>query len=152
MEESSYIHKSHNVTVLIYHLVTPAKYRRVIFNQELDDYLCKICEHIEDRYEIRFLEIGVDKDHVHFLLQSIPMYSPTKITQIIKSITSKKMFEKYPNLKEKLWGSEFWSKGYFMSTVGKHGDEQKLRNYVQNQGLGKPSYKAFQQKQLKLFG
>ncbi|WP_342225586.1 hypothetical protein [Rickettsia endosymbiont of Urophora cardui] len=33
MEESSYIHKSHNVTVLIYHLVTPAKYRRVIFNQ-----------------------------------------------------------------------------------------------------------------------
>ncbi len=40
------------------------------------------------------------------------------------------MFEKYPNLKEKLWGSEFWSKGYFMSTVGKHGDEQKLRNYV----------------------
>ncbi|WP_342225757.1 IS200/IS605 family transposase [Rickettsia endosymbiont of Urophora cardui] len=67
-----------------------------------------------------------DKDHVHFLLQSIPMYSPTKITQIIKSITSKKMFEKYPNLKEKLWGSEFWIKGYFMSTVGKHGDEQKL--------------------------
>ncbi|WP_342224874.1 IS200/IS605 family transposase [Rickettsia endosymbiont of Urophora cardui] len=112
MEESSYIHKSHNVTVLIYPLVTPAKYRRVIFNQELDDYLCKICEHIEDRYEIRFLEIGVDKDHVHFLLQSIPMYSPTKITQIIKSITSKKMFEKYPNLKEKLWGSEFWSKGF----------------------------------------
>ncbi|WP_342225499.1 IS200/IS605 family transposase [Rickettsia endosymbiont of Urophora cardui] len=152
MEESSYIHKSHNVTVLIYHLVTPAKYRRVIFNQELDDYLCKICEHIEDRYEMRFLEIGVDKDHVHFLLQSIPMYSPTKITQIIKSITSKKMFEKYPNLKDKLWGSEFWSKGYFMSTVGKHGDEQKLRNYVQNQGSGKPSYKAFQQKQLKLFG
>ncbi|WP_410526217.1 IS200/IS605 family transposase [Rickettsia endosymbiont of Urophora cardui] len=130
MEESSYIHKSHNVTVLIYHLVTPAKYRRVIFNQELDDYLCKICEHIEDRYEIRFLEIGVDKDHVHFLLQSIPMYSPTKITQIIKSITSKKMFEKYPKLKEKLWGSEFWSKGYFMSTVGKHGDEQKLRTGV----------------------
>ncbi|WP_342226078.1 IS200/IS605 family transposase [Rickettsia endosymbiont of Urophora cardui] len=152
MKESSYIHKSHNVTVLIYHLVTPAKYRRVIFNQDLDDYLCKICEHIEDRYEIRFLEIEVDKDHVHFLLQSIPMYSPTKITQIIKSITSKKMFEKYPNLKEKLWGSEFWSKGYFMSTVGKHGDEQKLRNYVQNQGSGKPSYKAFQQKQLKLFG
>ncbi|WP_342225888.1 IS200/IS605 family transposase [Rickettsia endosymbiont of Urophora cardui] len=149
MEESSYIHKSHNVTVLIYHLVTPAQYRRVIFK---DDYLCKMCEHIEDRYEIRFLEIGIDKDHVHFLLQSIPMYSPTKITQIIKSITSKKMFEKYPNLKEKLWGSEFWSKGYFMSTVGKHGDEQKLRNYVQNQGSGKPSYKAFQQKQLKLFG
>ena len=152
MEESLYIHKSHNVTVLIYHLVTPAKYRKVIFDKELDEYLCKICEGIENRYEIRFLEIGTDDDHVHFLLQSVPTYSPTKVAQVVKSITAKKMFEKYPKLKEELWGSEFWTKGYFMSTVGKHGDEQKLRNYVKNQGSGKPSYKAFQQKQLKLFG
>lgn len=152
MKESSYIHKSHNVTVLIYHLVTPAKYRKVIFNEELDEYLCKICENIEARYEIRFLEIGTDSDHVHFLLQSVPMYSPTKIAKLVKSITAKKMFEKYPSLKKELWGSEFWTKGYFMSTVGKHGDEKKLRNYVKKQGSGKPSYKAFQQKQLKLFG
>ena len=152
MKESSYIHKSHNVTVLIYHLVTPAKYRKVIFNEELDKYLCKICENIEARYEIRFLEIGTDSDHVHFLLQSVPMYSPTKIAKLVKSITAKKMFEKYPSLKEELWGSEFWTKGYFMSTVGKHGDEKKLRNYVKKQGSGNPSYKAFQQKQLKLFG
>ncbi len=130
MEESSYIHKSHNVTVLIYHLVTPAKYRKVIFNKELDEYLCKICEGIENRYEIRFLEIGTDDDHVHFLLQSVPMNIPTKVAQVVKSITAKKMFKKSPNLKEQLWGSEFWTKGYFMSTVGKHGDEEKLRNYV----------------------
>lgn len=96
--------------------------------------------------------MGTDDDHVHFLLQSVPMYSPTKIAQVVKSITAKKMFVKYPDLKEQLWGSEFWTKGYFMSTVGKHGDERKLRNYVKNQGSGKPSYKAFQQKQLKLFG
>ena len=62
------------------------------------------------------------------------------------------MFVKYPDLKEQLWGSEFWTKGYFMSTVGKHRDEEKLCNYVKNQDSGKPSYKAFQQKQLKLFG
>ena len=61
MKESSYIHKSHNVTVLIYHLVTPAKYRKVIFNEELDEYLCKVCDGIETRYEIRFLEIGTDE-------------------------------------------------------------------------------------------
>ncbi len=98
------------------------------------------------------LEIVTDDDHVHFLLESMPMYSPTKIAQVVKSITAKKMFVKYPYLKEQLWGREFWTKGYFMSTVGEHGDEQKLRNYVKNQGSGKRSYKAFQQKQLKLFG
>ncbi len=41
---------------------------------------------------------------------------------------------------------------FLADRLGKHGDEQKLRNYVQNQGSGQPSYKAFQQKQLKLFG
>ena len=97
-----YIHKSHNVTALIYHLVTPAKYRKVIFNKALDEYLCKICDGIEDRYEIRFLEIGTDDDHVHFLLQSVPMYSPTKVAQVVKSITAKKMFVKYLMLNMKL--------------------------------------------------
>ena len=71
------------------------------------------------------------------------MFSLTKIAQVIKSITAKKMFVKYPDLKEQLWGSEFCAKDYFMSTVGKHGDEQKLRNYVKNQGSGKSPYKAF---------
>ncbi|MCZ6925297.1 MAG: transposase, partial [Rickettsia endosymbiont of Ixodes persulcatus] len=74
-----------------------------------------------------------------------------KVARIVKSITAKKMFEKFPDLKNKLWGTEFWTNGYFMSTVGKHRDETKLHNYVKNQGADRPSYKAFHQKQLKLF-
>jgi len=92
----------------------------------------------------------VDKDHVHFLVQSVPRYSPSKIAQMIKSITAKQMFKRYPQVKEILWGGEFWSKGYFMSSVGKHGDESQLRNYVKNQGTGK-GYKVLHQAQLKLF-
>ncbi len=136
MSDKVFIHKSHNVLVLIYHLVTPCKYRRVVFESDkdaLDCYLRSICLEIESRYEINFVEIGIDKDHVHFLIQSVPSYSATKITQIIKSITAIKMFKKFPELKDLLWGSEFWSKGYFISTVGKHGDKKKLRNYVKNQ-------------------
>jgi putative transposase len=63
---SEYIHKSHNVSVLMYHLVFPAKYRRAVFDQKVDTVLKDICLEIEKRYEIRFLEIGTDKDHVHF--------------------------------------------------------------------------------------
>ena len=59
------------------------------------------------------------------------------------------MFKKFPDLKIKLWGSEFWTKGYFMSTVGKHGDEKKLRNYVKNQGI--KDYTQLHSAQLKLF-
>ena len=107
MKESIYIHKSDNVTVLIYHLVSPAKYRKVIFNEEVDEYLSKVCDGIETRNQNRIIEIGTDQDQVHFLLQSVPMYSATKIVQVVKNITAKKMFLKYPNLKVQLWGSEF---------------------------------------------
>ena len=131
---SEYIHKSHNVSVLMYHYVCPAKYRRVVFSEEVDKTLRGICDEIEIRYEIRFLEIGVDKDHVHFLVQSVPTYSPTKIITIIKSITAREVFKRHPEVKKILWGGEFWSDGYFVSTVSKHGNEDVISKYVRNQG------------------
>ena len=81
---STYIHKSHNVTALLYHLVFPAKYRWAVIDADVDQVLKAVCRDIEKRYEIKFLEIGTDKDHVHFLVQSVPMYSVKKIVQMIK--------------------------------------------------------------------
>ncbi len=69
---SEYLHKSHNVTILMYHLVLPAKYRKVVFDLQVDEVLKDICLEIEQRYQLKFLEIGTDKDHVHFLIQSVP--------------------------------------------------------------------------------
>ena len=101
----------------MYHIVCPAKYRRMIFSAEVDEELKNICLEISQRYEIDFLEIGTDKDHVHFLVQSVPMYSPTSIVKKIKSITAVQLFERRPEIKKKLWGGELWSKGYYVSTV-----------------------------------
>lgn len=86
------MHKSPNVSVLLCHIVCPTQYRRILFNAEIDEYLRDICIGISERYEITFIEIGVDKDHVHFLVQSIPMYSPIKLAKMIKSIKARKMF------------------------------------------------------------
>jgi len=94
-----------------------------VLDDAVDDELQKICMDIEKRYELKFLEIGTDKDHIHFLVQSVPMYSEKKIVQIIKSLTAREIFRRCPHVKKKLWGGEFWSDGYFASTVGKHGDE-----------------------------
>ena len=101
---SDYRHKRHNVSSLLYHIVCPAKYRRVIFDAEVDTVLRDICLDIAQRYEIAFLEIGTDKDHVHFLVQSVPSYSPTKIVQIIKSLTAREIFHRVPTVKKRLWG------------------------------------------------
>jgi REP element-mobilizing transposase RayT len=95
----------------------------------------------------------VEKDHVHFLVQSIPNYSPTKIVRIIKSITAREILKRVPAVKKILWGGEFWTKGYFISTVSRHGDEDTITQYVKNQGRLEKDYKKLhsQPVQLELF-
>ena len=145
---SRYIHKSHNVSVLLYHLVCPIKYRKLVLSARVSTELKTICQEISLRYEITFIEIGTDGDHVHFLIQSVPMYSPTKIARTVKSITAIEIFRRAPEVKKMLWGGEFWSNGYFMNTVGQHGNEDTIKNYVKNQG--KVDYKKIYRGQLKL--
>jgi len=132
---SKYIHKSHDVSVLIYHFVCPAKYRKVIFNKEVDETLKGIYLEISKRYEISFLEVGTDRDHVHFLIQSVPKYSVTEIIRMIKSITAKKIFEKH---------------GFFVNTVSKFGSEDTISKYVRKQGIEK-EYKKLHYQQISLF-
>jgi len=131
---SDYIRMSHNVTNLVYHIVCPTKYRRKVISEKVDRTLKQICLEIEERYDIYFLEIGADRDHVHFLVQTIPKYSVTQLIKIIKSITAKQIFAQCPEIKEKLWGGEFWTDGYFVATVGKNTSEDAIAEYVKNQG------------------
>ena len=147
---SEYVHKSHNVSVLLYHFVCPAKYRRVVFTKPIDQTLKEVCIEISKRYEIEFIEIGTDKDHVHFLIQSIPMNSPSRIIQTVKSITAKEIFRLHPEVKDQLWGGEFWTKGYYVNTVGRHGNENTIQAYVLSQGK-EDEYEQLHQQQLRLF-
>ncbi len=133
----------------MYHFVCPAKYRRVVFTEEVDESLRMICDEISLRYEIEFIEIGTDSDHVHFLIQSVPMMSPTRIIQTIKSITAKEIFNRHPELKKQLWGGEFWTKGYFVNTVSRYGNEKTIQAYVKSQGK-EEEYKEIHSQQLKL--
>ena len=151
MGASQYIHKSHNVSVLLYHFVFPAKYRQFVFSQEVDISLKEVCLEISKRFEIHFLEIGADSNHVHFLLQSVPTYSATKIVTIIKSITAREIFKMHPEVKQKLWGGELWSDGYFVNSVSKFGVENTITKYVQEQGSAEEYKKYHKVTQLALF-
>ncbi len=151
-QNSKYIHKSHNVTtVLLYHIVSSAKYRRVVFTEEVDKVLVEVCEDIEKRYDIRFLEIRTDNDHVHFLVQSVPTYSVTTLVTMLKSLIAREVFYRCPEVKKQLWGGEFFGKGYFVNTVGQHGTENKIAQYVKSQGIEEDYKKLKDNYQLKLF-
>ena len=135
---SEFIHKNHNVSVLMYHLVCPAKDRRSVFSATVDAKRKEVCAESQKRYDIPFWEIGTDAEHGHFLVQSVPTSSPKQLVQMIKSITAREIFKACPEVKRYLWGGQFWSEGYFVSTVGAHGNEQMIKKYVQQQGNVEP--------------
>ena len=147
---SEHIKKRHNKNLLLYHLVCPAYRRKSVFTSSVSLSLKESCLAIQKEYEIYFVEIGTDKDHVHFLIQSVPMIRPSRMVQIIKSITAREVFSQLPQLKIQMWGSNFWSAGYYISTVGKNGNEKAIANYVKSQGK-QNEYQQLHRDQISLF-
>ena len=124
------------------------KYRRKALTESAERALKEVCLEIQKRFEIRFIEIGADQDHVHFLLQSVPALSPSRIAQIVKGLTARHIFHEYPEIRELLWGGNFWTSGFYMNTVGQYANEDVIKRYVQNQGR---QYKRIYRSQLSLF-
>ena len=145
---SKHINKSHNKTLLLYHLVCPVRYRRKIFTKAVKLSLVEICQAIELRYDIHFVEIGTDQDHVHFLIQTIPSECLSEVVKTIKSLTAREIFKKHKEVKKLLWGGKFWTSGYYASTVGKYASEKEIAKYVKNQGQ---QYQQLCQTQMTLF-
>ena len=149
MTQSEYLYESHNVSNLLYHFVCPAKYRRVVFTEAVDETLVQICEGIQIRYDwIKFIEIGADRNHVHFLIQSTPAHSPGEIIRTVKSITARRIFAEHPEVKKQLWGGALWTDGYFVATVGRNANEEIIAKYVREQG----KEDCGEYKQLSFFG
>ncbi len=145
---SQHIFKKHNKTLILFHIVCPAKYRRKVFEPEVENTLKEVCIEIGQRYEMHFVEIGTDQDHVHFLVQTVPVMSPKEVVQITKSITAVRIFKTHPEVKKMLWGGKFWTSGYYLNTVGAVGNEEFIKTYVQNQGK---TYHQIYRGQLRLF-
>ena len=134
--------------MLLYHYACPAKYRKKVFTEAVEKSLKEICTEIGERYEIHFVEIGADEDHVHFLIQGIPTASPSSIIQKIKNLTAREIFGRHPEVKKILWGAHLWTSGFYVNTVGQYGNEKTVSEYVKNQGK---NYKRIYRDQLKLF-
>ena len=125
------------------------KYRRKVFTEENQKTLKSICLELGIRYEYNFLEIGIDEDHVHFLIQTVPNVLISRMVQTIKSITERLMFKQHEEVKTFLWGRQFWTDGYYINTVGQYGNLAMLENYVKKQGI--KNYTQIHHQTLSLF-
>ena len=143
---------SHCAYKIRYHMVFSLKYRRKLLqNNDRINYIKSICSELGERYWFKFDAIGTDGDHVHIFVGAAPRYSPSKVMQIVKSITAREFFKKFPEVKKQLWGGEFWSDGGYIGTVGDGVMADTIRNYVETQGTAEEK-EGYKQMNLLEFG
>ncbi len=99
----------HAVYDLKYHLVWIPKYRKQIFNAEVAECLKEVFQHIAEEYGFHIDIMEVMEDHVHIFTEAPPKYSPAEVVQMMKSISAREAFKKFPKLRKQLWAGELWN-------------------------------------------
>ncbi len=132
MASSKYKKLSHVVYKCDYHIVWTPKYRyRVLFGEVkslVENDTRMLCE----RKSVEVIELNVGIDHVDVMVSIPPKVSVSTLMGTLKGKLAIKLFKSYPKLKQKpYWGNHFWSRGYFVTTVGV--DEEIIRRYVKYQ-------------------
>ena len=123
----------HAVYDLKYHLVWIPKYRKDVLSAEVSRHLKEVFQRIAEEYEFRIDTMEIMEDHVHIFVEAPPKYSPAQVVQILKSVSSREVFKKFPKLRKQLWAGEFWSDGYFVRSVGDKVTADIIRKYIEYQ-------------------
>ncbi len=123
----------HAVYDLKYHLVWIPKYRKDILNTGVSDYLKVTFHKIAEEYGFIIDTMGVMEDHIHIFVEVPPRYSPAQVVQVMKSVSAREVFRKFPDLREQLWAGELWNDGYFVRSVGDKVTADVIRKYIEYQ-------------------
>ncbi len=127
---------SHCAWQIHYHIVFPVKYRKALLSEEVVGIIVETAKGISERYDIEMETIGCDREHIHLLCTAHPKISRGQIVRVFKSITAREIFRRKPEVRQELWGGEFWTDGYYVGTVGERGNWRAVENYVESQGKG----------------
>ena len=123
----------HAVYDLKYHLVWIPKYRKDVLDKEISEYLKAVFNKVADEYDFRIDTMEVMEDHVHIFIEVPPRYSPARVVQVMKSISAREIFSKFPDLRKQLWAGELWNNGYFVRSVGDKVTADIIRKYIEYQ-------------------
>ena len=123
----------HAVYDLKYHLVWVPKYRVNILGGEVGQYLKEVFQRIAEEYEFWIDTMEVMEDHVHIFVEAPPRYSPSQLVQMLKSISAREIFKKFPKVKKQMWSGMIWNDGYFVRSVGDEVTADIIRKYIKYQ-------------------
>jgi putative transposase len=119
------------------------KYRVSVLKGAVAERAKEIFREIAEQYEMRLDTLEVMPDHVHLFLSAPPRYAPAQVANTLKSISAKKIFAEFPQVKKVLWHGKFWADGYYVGSSGEDVTADMIRRYIK--------YQQDQGKQLRLF-
>ena len=125
----------HSKYELKYHFVWCPKYRRIVLRGNVGKYIAKVVRGIAERYDFRIVELAVMPDHVHMFISATPEFAPAEIVRIVKSITAREVFKRFPGIKKMLWGGKLWERGYFVMSSGTGTTDEMIEQYIKQQRL-----------------
>jgi putative transposase len=116
-----------------YHIVWSVKDRKKVLNTEMEAYLKELFQEIaeEKGFEVIMMEVR-EQDHIHVFASAHPKVAPSYIVKMLKGISARKCFLKFPDLKKKLWGGHLWNSSFYIETIGSI-SEETIRKYIENQ-------------------
>lgn len=116
-----------------YHVVWSVKHRRKILTAEIESYLKELVQQIADEkgFTVQLFECG-DCDHVHCFVTAPPKLSVTTIVKYLKGITGRKLYEQFPEIRDKLWKGQLWNHSYYCETIGSV-SEENIKRYIEQQ-------------------
>jgi putative transposase len=132
-----YDKSSHTVHSIQYHIVWITKYRKSSMTGLIAERIRETIRQICSEFKVTIVKGHVSKDHIHLMVKTNPSITISKLVGVLKGRTAYKLYKEFPELKKKYWGQHFWSRGYFVATVGAVTDET-IKIYIQNQDIGTP--------------
>ena len=123
---------SHAVYDTRYHLVWAPKYRKWVLREEVREGVGELFKEVLAARDCELIEMEIAGDHVHIFASIPPKYSVGEMVRVLKSVSAKEIFQRYPEVKRELWGGEFWEDGYFVRTVGDKVTADTIRQYIQH--------------------
>lgn len=124
---------NHSVFLMYYHLVLVIKYRREVIDDNVSARLREIFEYIALNYNIDVIEWNDAKDHVHILFKGQPNSELSKFINAYKSASSRLIKKEFPQICNRLWKEQFWSKSFCLLTTGGVTIDV-IKEYIEKQG------------------
>jgi putative transposase len=129
---SKYRKLSHAIYYCKYHIVWVPKYRYRVLAGAVQEMLDRDIRGMSEWTGCEVEELNIQIDHVHLVASIPPKVSISEYMGTLKGKTAIKLFKNNPGMRVKpYWGNHFWSRGYFVSTIGI--DEETIRKYVKYQ-------------------